>query len=118
VLALEVYLHRLRGAIAAMTAALGGLDVLVFTGGVGERAPDVRAGACAALDFLGVALDAERNRAASGDTEIGAAGGRVRVLVIEAREDLEIAHEVRSVLESGTAPTPADETPAGPASPA
>jgi acetate kinase len=93
-LALEVYLHRLRAHIAAMTAALGGLDALVFTGRVGERSAEVRAGAADGLGFLGVAVDPERN--ARGDEEIGA--GDVRVLVVEAREDLEIARGVRGVL--------------------
>jgi acetate kinase len=93
-LALDVYLHRLRAHIAAMTAALGGLDALVFTGGVGERSPEVRAGAAEGLGFLGVAVDPERN--ARGDEEIGA--GAVRVMVVEAREDLEIARGVRTAL--------------------
>ena len=55
--ALDVYIHRLRGAIASMAAAMNGLDVLAFTGGVGERAAPVRAAAAAGLGFLGVALD-------------------------------------------------------------
>ena len=97
-LALDVYIHRLRGAIAAMTASLGGLDLLVFTGGVGERAPVVRALTAEGLGFLGVALDPAANEGGPEDREIGAAGGSVRVLVVAAREDLEIAREVRRVL--------------------
>ena len=97
-LALDVYVHRLRGSIAAMTASLGGLDALVFTGGVGERAPVVRAMAADGLGFLGVTLDPSRNADGSGDREISPDGAGVRVLVLEAREDLEIAHEVRDVL--------------------
>jgi acetate kinase len=97
-LALEVYLHRLRGAVAAMTAATGGLDALVFTGGVGERSPLVRGAAAAGLGFLGVAVDEERNRGAAPDAEIGAAGAAVRTLVIGAREDVEIARQVRATL--------------------
>jgi acetate kinase len=93
-LALDVYLHRLRAGIAEMAAALGGLDALVFTGGVGERAPEVRAGAAEGLAFLGVAVDAGHN--AAGAEEIGA--GIARVLVVEAREDLEIARGVRAAL--------------------
>ncbi len=99
-LALEVYVHRLRGGIASMAAAMDGLDLLVFTGGVGEHAPEVRARAAAGLGFLGVALDPGRNAATSRDGEITAAGARVRTLVIEAREDLEIAHQVRVTLGS------------------
>jgi acetate kinase len=95
-LALDVYAHRLRAGIAAMTAALGGLETLVFTGGVGERAPEVRARAADGLEFLGVHVDAERNVA--GEDEIGANGAPVRVLVVEAREDLEIARGVRAAL--------------------
>ena len=98
ILGRDVYVHRLRASIAAMTAALGGLDVLLFTGGVGENAPEIRERAARDLGFLGVSIDAARNAAAVPDTEIGAAGAPVRVLVVRAREDLEIAHEVRSVL--------------------
>ena len=97
-LALDVYVHRLRAGIAAMAAALGGLDTLVFTGGVGERSAPVRAAAAAGLRFLGVTLDQARNDAAAGDADIGAAGAAVRALVVEAREDLEIARQVRAVL--------------------
>ena len=60
-LALAVYVHRLRSGIAAMAAAMDGLDVLVFTGGVGEHAPVVRAAACAGLGFLGIRLDSQAN---------------------------------------------------------
>ncbi|MFH0750960.1 MAG: acetate/propionate family kinase [Chloroflexota bacterium] len=97
-LGLGVYLHRLRASIAAMVAALGGLDVLVFTGGVGENAPAIRERVAADLAYLGVALDPAVNAAAAGDTEIGARGAPVRTLVIRAREDLEIVREVRQVL--------------------
>jgi acetate kinase len=97
-LAIEVYLHRLRREIAAMAAALNGLDTLVFTAGVGEHDADVRARTAAGLTFLGVAIDAERNRAASGDTDISADGAAVRTLLITAREDLEIARQARAVL--------------------
>ena len=96
VLARDVYVHRLRAGIGAMAAALGGLDALVFTGGVGERAPEIRARAAAGLSFLGVAIDDAANVA--GAEEIGAAGAAARTLVIEAREDLEIARGVRSAL--------------------
>ena len=97
-LALDVYLHRLRAGIAAMTAALGGLDVLVFTGGVGEHAAEVRAGAAEGLGFLGVAIDPGLNAGVTGDAEISAAGTPVRTAVLHAREDVQIAHETRRVL--------------------
>jgi acetate kinase len=97
-LALEVYLHRLRAGIAAMTAALGGLEVLVFTGGVGEHSTLVRERAAEGLGFLGVSIETARNRAGADEREIGPADSRVRVFVILAREDLEIAGQVRQVL--------------------
>ena len=99
-LALEVYLHRLRGGIATMAAALGGLDVLVFTGGVGEHSALVRERTAAGLGFLGVSLDLERNQAGAPDREIGAAGSRARAFVVASREDLEIARQVRQVMKS------------------
>jgi acetate kinase len=102
-LALEVYLHRLRGAIASMAAAAGGLDALVFTAGVGERSPRIRAAACAGLGFLGVALDEGANAdPPRPDADLTAPGAAVRTLVVEAREDLEMAQEARRVLGATT----------------
>src|SRR5207237_10689315 len=97
-LAVDVYLHRLRGSVAAMAATLGGLDALVFTGGVGENSAAVRAGCCDHLAFLGLTLDEQANLSTGGpDRDISAPGSAVRVLVVESREDLEIAREVRRV---------------------
>jgi acetate kinase len=81
-----------------MAAAMDGLDALVFNGGVGEHASAVRAKAAEGLGFLGIKLDAVTNDTATIDQDVGAAGAEVRTLVIEAREDLEIAREVRLVL--------------------
>jgi acetate kinase len=97
-LALEVYLHRLRAGIGAMAAALGGLDALVFTGGVGEHAAEIRARAVDGLEFLGLAIDPARNAAAAGDADITADGARAGTLVLRAREDVEIARQTRRVL--------------------
>ena len=98
-LAIGVYLHRLRASVAAMVAALGGLDVLVFTGGVGENAPAIRQRLAADLAYLGIVVDSDTNDAAQGDAELTAPGAHVRTLVIVAREDLEVARQVRAVLE-------------------
>jgi acetate kinase len=98
-LALGVYLHRLRASIAAMTASLGGLDAIVFTGGVGERSARIRALAADGLGYLGIGLDAARNEGGDGDREIGVDGAAVRALVVASREDVQIAREVRAVLE-------------------
>jgi acetate kinase len=101
-LAFEVYVHRLRACIAAMAAAMGGVDALVFTGGVGENAPAVRAHAVAGLAFLGLALDPKLNSGATGDADISAATAAVRTLVIQAREDVEVARDVRRVVSAAS----------------
>jgi acetate kinase len=97
-LALDVYLHRVRAGVAAMAAAMGGLDAVVWTGGVGENAPAIRAAAADGLEFLGLRVDHDRNQGLSGDRDVSAHGTEVRSLVVTAREDLEIAREVRDVL--------------------
>jgi acetate kinase len=99
-LAMDVYIHRLVACIASMAASAGGLDVLAFTGGVGERSPIVRAAAADRLAFLGLGVDAEANQAAHADADITATGADVRTVVVEAREDLEIARQTRAVLAS------------------
>jgi len=97
-LAFDVYMHRLRAEIAAMAAALGGVDALAFTGGVGQRSAEVREEACRGLGFLGIALDPAANEQATDDRDVSAPESSARVLVIAAREDLEIARQVRGVL--------------------
>ncbi len=97
-LALAVYIHRLRGAVAAMAAALGGIDALAFTGGVGEHSAEVRSQAVAGLGFLGLAIDEAANAATSADADISSNQAAARTIVITAHEDLEIARQVRGVL--------------------
>ena len=99
-LAFDVYVHRLRREIAAMAAALGGIDVLAFTGGVGEHAAPIRSATAGALGFLGIAVDDAANDAHSGDGDITAVGARASTVVVTAREDLEIADQVRSTVQS------------------
>jgi acetate kinase len=107
-LALDVYVHRLRGCIAAMAAAMGGLDVLVFTGGVGENAALVRAETVTGLRFLGLEIDPTLNASVVADAEISAQSADVPTLVIKAREDIEVAREVRKVLASLPRPAQAE----------
>jgi acetate kinase len=102
-LALAVFVHRLAAAIAAMTTALGGLDALVFTAGIGEGSATVRERVCERLGFLGVALDVARNRSARPDTRIDAAGTAVAVHVIHTREELVAARAARRLLDDGRA---------------
>jgi len=98
-LAYSVYLHRLRAGIAAMAAAMGGLDGLVFTGGAGERSAPLRQDACRGLEFLGISVDIAANEQGNGDRLLSAPSP-VGVVVVNAREDLEIAREVGGVLGS------------------
>ena len=97
-LALAVHEHRLVAAVAAMAAAMNGMDALTFTGGIGEHAAELRAAATARLAFLGVVVDQGRNASASADAEISAEGAPVRTLVVTAGEDLEIARAVIDVV--------------------
>ena len=97
-LALDVYIHRLRSQIGAMLGALGGLDAIVFTGGVGENSAEVRSAALAPLEFLGVRLDPDRNAQARPDADVAAAGSSVRVLVVGAREEWAIARAAAKLL--------------------
>ena len=99
-LAIDVYVHRLASGIAAMSAATGGIDVLAFTGGVGEGSAMIRRRAAERLPYLGVAIDPHRNDHASDDHDITAAAATVQTLVITAREDLQIAGEARQLLSS------------------
>jgi acetate kinase len=93
-LALDTVVHRLKHYIGAYTALLGGLDVLTFTAGIGENDAALREEAVAGLEVLGIRLDAERNRQASGETRvISADDSPVTVLVVPTDEELEIARQ-------------------------
>jgi len=94
-LALDVYAHRVAAAVAAMAASLGGLDAVVFTAGIGERAAGMRSAICRRLAFLGVRLDEDANAAATPDADLSSPGSPVAVWVVGAREDLVIARETR-----------------------
>jgi acetate kinase len=97
-LAVEVYVHRLRSGIAAMAAAMNGLDAVVFTGGVGEHSAVVRAESVRGLRFMGLEISPELNANVSGDADISAPGAAAKTLVVHAREDVEVAREVRRVI--------------------
>jgi len=92
-LAFDIFVHRLRSGIGAMGAVLGGLDALVFSAGIGENSPEVRAATCENFGFLGVQIDAAKNANPALDAEITGAGARIRVLVIRAQEDWAIARD-------------------------
>jgi len=92
-LAFDIYVHRLQSGVGAMAAVLAGIDVLIFTAGVGEHSPEVRAATCDTLGFLGIQLDAERNAKSPADAEIAGKDSRVKVLIVRAQEDWAIAAE-------------------------
>jgi acetate kinase len=97
-LARDMFVHHLAETIGGMLAPLGGLDALVFTGGIGEHSAEIRAAACERFGFLGLQLDAARNAATPVDIDVASAASRVRVLVIAAREDLAILRQVRALV--------------------
>jgi acetate kinase len=99
-LAFDIFVHRLRSSVGAMIAALGGLDALVFTAGIGENSAEVRHAACAKFGFLGLEVDAAKNNAARPDEDISTASSAVRVLIVRAEEDWAIACASRKLISS------------------
>jgi acetate kinase len=98
-LAVEMFVYRVVETVAAMAAALGGMDALVFTGGIGEHSTVIRARVVRALDHLGMELDDAANDAdTTNDRDVATTASRVRVLVITAREDLVVLRDVRRIL--------------------
>ena len=97
-LAIDIYVHRIKQTIGAMAATLGGMDCLVFTAGVGEHSPEIRARVCENMDFLGVELDRSSNENCKSDVDISSSRSKARVLVIATREDLTILREARRLL--------------------
>lgn len=101
-LAIEIYAYRARKCIGAYAAAMGGLDAVIFTGGIGENSASMRRRICDGLEFMGLRLDHDRNQcvdlANSAAPQIQAYGSRVRVIVTETAEQLMIARETASAL--------------------
>jgi acetate kinase len=92
-LAYDIYIHRLRSLIGSMAAVLGGMDVLVFTAGVGENTACVRSDVCSAFGFLGLAINPEQNLHEPVDCDVSMPDSSVRVLVIHTQEEWAIARE-------------------------
>jgi acetate kinase len=102
-LAFAIYVHRLRSGIGAMIAVLGGIDTLVFTAGVGENSPEVRAAACENLRYAGVNIDPAKNEKSPPDQDISSTDSTTRVLIIRAQEDWEIARECWKITKAQSA---------------
>jgi acetate kinase len=96
--ALNLFAYRVGAAVGAMSVALGGLDALVFTAGIGENSATVRAGICSHLAFLGVEIDPRRNEVGQADADISPRGCAVRIVVVRAREDVVAARDTRALL--------------------
>ena len=97
-LAIDVFVHRLRHTVGAMAATLGGVDGLVFTGGVGEHAAEIRERTCESLGHLGLQLDTAANATCKPDADVALAASVARILVIATNEDLVILRETRRLL--------------------
>jgi acetate kinase len=98
-LALDVFIAEIRRHLGGMLVELGGIDCVVFTGGIGENSVKVRAGVCAGLEELGIALDADLNARAKGEFRVSAEGSRVQVWAVPTNEELVVARQTRHVLE-------------------
>jgi acetate kinase len=96
--ALELFCYRIAGAVGSMMIAAGGLDVLIFTGGIGERSTRVRRDVCAHLDVFGVLLSDRANSSGNEDRDIASASSHTRVLVIHSREEVTAAREARKLV--------------------
>jgi acetate kinase len=103
-LALDAFIHAIRHWVGAFWFDLGGCDALVFTGGIGENNPWLRAGVCAGLADLGLILDCERNDTAVPEEDLAARDSRTRVLVIPANEELVVAREAARLLTARPVP--------------
>ena len=98
ILAENMYFYRIKKYIGAYAAALGGVDVIVFTGGVGENQASARWGACSGLEFMGVKLDAEKNKVRGEEAVISTDDSKVKVVVIPTDEELMIASDTMTIL--------------------
>jgi acetate kinase len=97
-LALAIFAHRARQAVGAMAVTAGGVDALVFTGGIGEHSVEMRAAVCSGLSCLGLELDASLNAAARPDAVVSSPGSPGAILVVEAREDITMARAAAACL--------------------
>jgi acetate kinase len=100
-LALDVYVRAIRHYVGAFLVALGGVDVLTFSGGIGENSPAIRAGVCAGLGEFGLVLDEGLNGAAHGVATISAAASRVPILIVPADEERIVARATADVVRRG-----------------
>lgn len=107
-LALEVFAYQVRKTIGAYAAAMGGLEAVAFTGGIGENSASLRESCCRNLGFLGIELDQVRNRQGSGDRLVSSETSRVAVLALATNEEVIVARRAWRCLSGRVAPAPAE----------
>lgn len=103
-LALEVFAYQVRKTIGAYAAAMGGLDAVAFTGGIGENSARLRSDCCMGLEFLGIALDPARNQPVAGDRIISTDDSPVAVLILATNEELIVARRAYALLSRSPQP--------------
>jgi acetate kinase len=96
--AFDVFTYRVKKYLGAYAAAMGGIDAVVFTGGIGENSAEVRAACCGNLDFLGITVDEALNKGDGGERSISAKGSRTEVLIIPTNEELVIAMDTKQIV--------------------
>ncbi|MGB7760118.1 MAG: hypothetical protein WBL61_09825, partial [Bryobacteraceae bacterium] len=101
-LALAVFVYQVKKTIGAYAAAMGGIEAVAFTGGIGENSARLRAGCCEGLEFLGIHLDRERNETGTGDRAVSTPDSPVTVLALATNEELIVARRAWKVLEART----------------
>ncbi|MCU4157675.1 acetate kinase [Carboxylicivirga sp. A043] len=100
VLGLEIYDYRIKKYIGSYAAAMGGVDIVVFTGGIGENGDSTRAGVCEGLEFIGIEIDPKLNKGLRGEEAvISPEGNKVKVMVVPTNEELVIAQDTKEIVE-------------------
>jgi acetate kinase len=103
-LAIDVFVASVRHYLGAYLLQLGGADAIVFTGGIGENSPTIRAAVCANLDWFGIAVDPLLNKKGEAESRIDALGSRVQLWIMPTNEELIVARQVKDLLQ-GVSPT-------------
>ena len=96
-LALEKFIYEVKKFIGAYASAMGGVDAIVFTAGIGENSIDLRRRICEGLEYMGIEMDAEKNNTRGQEVDVSAAGSKVKIFVIPTNEELMIAMDTAAL---------------------
>ena len=99
-LALDKFIYEVKKFIGAYSTAMGGVDAIVFTAGIGENSCDLRASICEGLEYMGVKMDAEKNKVRGKETDVSAADSKVKIFVIPTNEELMIAKDTEEIVKA------------------